>query len=179
MESGIIFECSNQRQRDALQVLGNINIFDTLREFNPIWVGTIPLGIDIPCSDLDIICEVYNFAGFKNLVRRSYSGYENFSEKEDETRYVASFIVEGFEIEIYAESCKIKNQSGYRHMLIEHKLLELLGENFKGEIIALKRRGYKTEPAFGKVLKLENPYTELLELEKLGHPELKKRFENI
>jgi len=51
-------------------------------------------------------------------------------------------------------------------MLIENKILEQEGKQFRKKIIALKEQGYKTEPAFATLLGLEgNPYEALLELE--------------
>ncbi|MNL87641.1 hypothetical protein D3C87_2168830 [compost metagenome] len=48
-------------------------------------------------------------------------------------------------------------------MIIEHKILQSKGENFRLKIIKLKQKGYKTEPAFGFLLDLKgNPYQELL-----------------
>jgi len=51
-------------------------------------------------------------------------------------------------------------------MLILHRLLQERGEAFRREIIALKQRAYKTEPAFAKALGLEgDPYLALLRYE--------------
>ncbi|WP_413531822.1 DUF4269 domain-containing protein [Empedobacter brevis] len=51
-------------------------------------------------------------------------------------------------------------------MLIEAKILEKLGKDFKNKIIELKRKGYKTEPAFSKLLEVQgDPYLALLEYE--------------
>lgn len=51
-------------------------------------------------------------------------------------------------------------------MLIEYKILEQQGEEFRKEILELKERGYKTEPAFALLLGLQgNPYEALLQLE--------------
>ncbi len=47
-------------------------------------------------------------------------------------------------------------------MMFEYRILQEKGEDFKNEIIALKRQGIKTEPAFGILLGLENPYEDLL-----------------
>jgi len=50
-------------------------------------------------------------------------------------------------------------------MLIEHKLLSTKGEKFRQDIIDLKNQGYKTEPAFAKLLGLGgDAYEELLKL---------------
>ena len=51
-------------------------------------------------------------------------------------------------------------------MIIEYDLLNKYGETFRQQIIQLKRKGYKTEPAFCKALGIEgNPYLELLKYE--------------
>ena len=57
-------------------------------------------------------------------------------------------------------------------MVIESKIMEIAGKEFREKIINLKMDGYKTEPAFGKLLSLKNPFIDLLELEKLTEEEL-------
>jgi hypothetical protein len=48
-------------------------------------------------------------------------------------------------------------------MLIEHHLLNYYDEEFRLKIVSLKEQGYKTEPAFAKVLNLKgDPYQALL-----------------
>jgi len=50
-------------------------------------------------------------------------------------------------------------------MIIEYRILLEKGEDFRKQLIELKRQGLKTEPAFALLLGLEgNPYTELLSL---------------
>ena len=50
----------NLRQQNAFDVLSELDIFEKLKEYNPILPGTIPIEIDLPKSDLDIICECKN-----------------------------------------------------------------------------------------------------------------------
>jgi hypothetical protein len=45
-----------QSWRLAQQTLGSLGFPDGLAPYNPVLAGTIPLGVDIPGSDLDIIC---------------------------------------------------------------------------------------------------------------------------
>jgi len=54
----------------------------------------------------------------------------------------------------------------HTHLIIEHKLLIKNGEDFRQQIIKLKRQGHKTEPAFAIALDLSgDPYMELLKFE--------------
>lgn len=51
-------------------------------------------------------------------------------------------------------------------MLIENEILKQNGLQFKKDIVSLKLKGFKTEPAFAKLLGLKgNPYLALLALE--------------
>ena len=67
------------------------------------------------------------------------------------------------EIEIFGQNVPTELQNGYKHMIIEDKILQSRDENFRLEIIKLKQNGYKTEPAFAFLLGLNgDPYAELL-----------------
>lgn len=60
-------------------------------------------------------------------------------------------------------------------MIIESRILELGGDKVRKEIIKLKERGMKTEPAFANYLRLNgDPYKELLQLETFSDDEIKK-----
>ncbi|WP_029905195.1 DUF4269 domain-containing protein [Prevotella sp. 10(H)] len=162
----------NDRQRNAHRILKEIDIFSVLRECEPVLVGTIPIGIDISGSDLDIICNAADLSKFQEIVRGYFSKYQSFSDYFRSDSYVASFEYKKTPIEIYAESKPTTAQHGYRHMLIEDRILKLAGDDFRNKIIELKTAGYKTEPAFGILLKLENPYSDLLNLESLSDNKL-------
>lgn len=155
-------ENGNEMQQQAYSIISKISILHTLRQYTPIVVGTIPIGIDIPDSDLDIICHVSDFRSFQNLIRYHFKKNSNFQDKIDNSHYLAFFSIDGLTIEIYAENETTTNQYAYLHMLIEDRLLKLLGSTFRKKIIELKLQGYKTEPAFGKLLGLQNAYVELL-----------------
>jgi hypothetical protein len=71
-------------------------------------------------------------------------------------------MLEEFPIEIFGQNKPTIEQNAYRHMIAEYKILEEKGEEFKQKIIELKKQGIKTEPAFGMLLGLENPYEDLL-----------------
>lgn len=76
---------------------------------------------------------------------------------------VASFQLDDFSIELFGQNIPTRQQPGYRHMLVEYRLLQDYGEDFRQQIIQLKQQGIKTEPAFAQVLGLPgNPYEALL-----------------
>ncbi|MNY33867.1 hypothetical protein D3C86_1681660 [compost metagenome] len=76
---------------------------------------------------------------------------------------VCNFILEEFPIELFAQNVPSQLQNAYRHMVKEYEILEKEGGEFRRQIINLKEKGWKTEPAFAKLLELKgNPYVELL-----------------
>jgi hypothetical protein len=158
----------NSKQRLAYEALSKIRIFETLQQFDPILVGTIPIGIDIENSDLDIICYVENDIEFEKILTQKFSYAPGFKLWKNShlspQAIVARFKAGEFEIEVFGQNKPTNEQYAYQHMVIEHKILLERGENFRQRIIKLKQKGYKTEPAFSIALELEgNPYEALLE----------------
>ncbi len=158
------------RQRQAYAVLTNNQILSKLKQFDPILVGTIPINIDIESSDLDIICCYSDKQDFIKTVTDNFKKEEKFTICEhqnlDASSIVANFFVDNFEIELFGQSIPTKQQLAYRHMMVENNLLNQYGEQFRQQIIELKRQGHKTEPAFAIALGLTgDPYQELLKFE--------------
>lgn len=158
------------RQLEVFRILNDLLIFDKLKRFYPVLTGTIPIGIDIENSDLDIICYCKNLEEFKNTICNHFKYHDGFLIHEKEIRnlktVIARFNYDGYLIEIFGQNRPVHKQEAFRHMLIEWKILQEKGDQFKHQIIKLKQQGYKTEPAFAKLLGLQgDPYTELLKLE--------------
>lgn len=159
----------NERQRKASHSLIKYKVMEILQDFTPLLVGTIPIEIDIESSDLDIICCWKDKQQFMNRLSTHFASFPHFDivEKEvnGECTVIAHFYLDSFEIEIFGQNRPVKEQHGYRHMIVEHALLEQYGIDFKTKIIELKKQGLKTEPAFAMLLALEgNPYSEMLAL---------------
>jgi hypothetical protein len=168
-----------KRQQQAYKALKDLKVLEIMKPYNPTLVGTIPINIDISNSDLDIICEVYNFAEFEKLIINSFSKYNEFTtmRKKDGNLLasISSFNYGGFMIEIFGQSKPVTKQNAYRHMEVEAKLLELFGEGLRKEIVKLKELGLKTEPAFAKYFNIKgDPYEEMLKLSELSKDELLK-----
>lgn len=160
----------NERQKIAFKEINKYKIFEILEAYNPILTGTIPIGIDFPESDLDIICQCENHSEFKEFLSSQFSDKTDFkvysNNQNGVQSTVAEFKTDNFLFEIFGQNIPTEKQNAYRHMIIENKILIEKGVDFKLKIIKLKADGMKTEPAFAKLLGLEgNPYTELLKLE--------------
>lgn len=169
----------NIKQQQCYRILIEHKILEKLRSFNPIIIGTIPIEIDTEESDIDIACQSDNLLSFRESIQKQFSSYPFFSENLQDNSYSASFYVENIPVEIYTERVPVKEQNGYKHMVIENRILNMAGKIFKNNIVELKKKGYKTEPAFGKLLNMKNAYTELLLLDRLNDSELEKVLNNI
>ncbi|WP_297433294.1 DUF4269 domain-containing protein [uncultured Cetobacterium sp.] len=175
----------NLKQKQSYKILKNIKIFKILEEFNPILVGTIPIGVDVDKSDLDIVCEINlkNKDSLKNISTKNFSQFKNFKIIDTFSTtgvVVINFFVDNIEIEIYASKVSSFETNGYRHMIIEERILSCCSLKFKEKIVALKKSGIKTEPAFAKLLKLNgNPYEELLNLEFLSDEEIVDKLKEL
>jgi hypothetical protein len=133
-----------------------------LAPFDPHVVGTLPLGIDRPDSDIDVVCHAKDPHAIVDAI------WEHFCTKEDFTLYqwsasgrpvVARFEAEGWPFEIFASADPVEEQPGWQHFVVEKRLLDLGGPVFRRAITALRMDSIKTEPAFAMALGLSgNPY---------------------
>ncbi len=158
-------KAGTEKQQRAYEVLTEYRIFEKLTSYTPILAGTIPIGIDIEGSDLDVICEMKNKIEFERFLTDIFSDFNIKVESLEinrEDAVVGNFTLEEFPVEIFGQNKPVTGQNAYRHMIAEYRILQEKGEDFKNRIIALKKRGIKTEPAFGILLGLENPYEDLL-----------------
>lgn len=159
----------NDRQRKAYKELKELRIFENLKKYNPILTGTIPIDIDLPESDLDIICECENHTEFSTRLSKLFADKTDFEINSNDWNGIESttvkFRTDNFEIEIFGQNIPTEKQNAYRHMIIENKILNSKGLEFKSKIRKLKSEGLKTEPAFAQLLGLSgNPYKDLLKI---------------
>jgi len=169
----------NARQQHTLAVLQRLALWPTLHAFGPVLTGTIPLDIDVAGSDADVVCEVQpaNWPAFVALVRGHYGHLPGFRLAERRIggldSVVASFSTDNLVVELFGQALPATQQQAYRHMLVEHAILEAGGEPWRRAVRALKQQGQKTEPAFASLLGLPgDPYQALLTLEGLSAPAL-------
>ncbi|QHW34307.1 DUF4269 domain-containing protein [Paenibacillus rhizovicinus] len=159
-------------QTEVFALLTKHRIMEKLAIYDPVLVGTVPIGIQTASSDLDIICCVADFDRFEADARTLFHREAGFVCKRSEAagdrseRITVNFMVENWPIELFGERLPVRQQNGFRHMVIESRLLALFGEAFRVRVVRLKNEGMKTEPAFARVLRIAgDPYGGLLALE--------------
>lgn len=159
-------------QRRAFGVLQRHRPFDRLAGYDAGLAGTFPIDIAIPGSDLDILVQDHDplaLAPFLNAAFGEEPGYVCRSAgTADGLALVASFRLDDLPVEIFVQALPVSRQMGWRHMLVEARLLTL-DPSLRPAVRALKQAGVKTEPAFARLLALPgNPYQALLNLEPLA-----------
>ena len=154
-------------QRRAYAILHEGGLFDLLQPYEPLLAGTVPLGIDVAGSDLDVVCRISSVEGFAVFAEHTFgrrTGFEIHRRSADTV--VVRFEVDGIPIEIFASQTSSADSAAWRHMLVEKRVLSLLGDDFRRRVIEMKRAGVKTEPAFCRLLGLDgDPFAAILALE--------------
>lgn len=159
----------NDRQRAALAVIESLGLWRDLAAFTPALAGTVPLGVDIEGSDLDVICRADDLGEFTERVTALYGAQECFRTKRYPARGVESVVAGfrhcGWEFELFAQPVPVARQYACLHLIAEAHLLEGAGPGARDAVRALKRAGRKTEPAFAEHFGLAgDPYEALAEL---------------
>jgi len=187
------FDCTyllagTPRQQEVYHLLSSAGLFDALREYSPCLAGTIPLQVDVPESDADIICEVKNHEAFERVLRENFSRHEGFTMKHSKAQEravtLAQFILcdeisQALTVEIFGQSLPVEEQNAYRHLVAEARLLRLAHKEANMQIRRLKSQGIKTEPAFTQYFGLTGePYQALLDLYDVEDDVLHKVIQN-
>jgi hypothetical protein len=78
-------------------------------------------------------------------------------------------------VEVFASPVEVDLQAGWRHFLVEGRLLDLAGEALRRRVLELRRAGASTEPAFAAALDLQgDPYAALYRLSQAPDAELRE-----
>jgi hypothetical protein len=156
-------------RRSYEQALAECDVLGALAPFDPRIAGTPPLGLDLPDSDIDVLCFAPDAHAFTETVWHKFSSAPAFAAKQlvrAPRPVVVSFEVAGWRIELYGEAIPVEQQRGWRHFAVERRLLALGGEDLPLAVLALRQQGMKTEPAFAAALSLRgDPYLALLDLD--------------
>lgn len=157
--------------------LAACRVLERLADFDARVAGTPPLGLDVPGSDIDVLCcapDAHAFAAALWAAFGEAPGFTLTQWRDPPRPVVAAFDAAGWRIEVYGEAAPVERQQGWRHFVVERRLLALGGPRFRRAVLELRRRGAKTEPAVAAALGLPgDPYLALLELGDRGHAELR------
>ncbi|WKN41887.1 DUF4269 domain-containing protein [Tunicatimonas pelagia] len=168
----------NDRQQSAYRTLQGLGLFNYLSAYCPVLTGTVPLGIDVDTSDLDICCEAHDRPSFIDFVSSRYGHLTGFcvdSNSAPQFSTIIRFSYQKWLIELFGQSLPAIRQHAYRHMMVEHRILQLADANFHRKVRELKQRGVKTEPAFAQLLNLlGDPYQAVLDLENYADGQLRQ-----
>ncbi len=175
------------RQKRAYASLRELDVLSRLSSFStdglgeaPALVGSLPLDLALDASDIDIVAYATDLKNFSALLKTEFGNSEGFRSSRGIVLGVPTlmteFIFSSETYEIFSQATLVPRQNAVIHLLVEERLLNLGGREFRQEIINERELGAKTEVAFGKVLGLADPYRELLGLEDLSDNELKIRF---
>ncbi|MEA1675127.1 DUF4269 domain-containing protein [Nitrospirillum sp. BR 11163] len=149
--------------RDALARTG---IVEALAAFGPRVAGTPPLGLDLPSSDIDILCHARDAAAFAKALWALGAEWEGFTLhqwRQAPRPVIGRFRAHGWAFEVFGSPDPVEMQAGWRHFMVEARLLALGGPGLRAAVMAARLAGLKTEPAFAQVLKLRGePYAALL-----------------
>lgn len=161
-----LVDVNSERGRAAVHALETSALLETLADFTPTVIGTIPLGIETLRSDLDVACFAPNLADFAQKVHVLYAAMPKFFLKEKEIRgvpsVIAGFTCAGVDVQIFAQPQPVLVQYGYRHLVVEARLLARGGAGAVQEIRRRKASGAKTEPAFAELFGLNGDAYEVL-----------------
>lgn len=153
-----------------------MGVLPELAAFDPHVVGTPPLGLDLPASDIDVVCFAPDPDAFTRAVWTAFgtrAGFRMWQKIAPDRPVVASFVGAGWTIELFGQASPVSEQYGWRHFLVEQRLLALGSAAFRAAVMAQRRSGMKTEPAFAALLGLAgDPYEALLSLEHVSDIDL-------
>ncbi|GLK83376.1 DUF4269 domain-containing protein [Ancylobacter defluvii] len=131
-------------------------------------MSTPPPGLDLGGSDIDIVCRAPDPDAVARLMWDHFGDRQQFllwRWRAGDRPVVACFTAAGWPFEVFAAPRPVAEQAGWQHFRVEQRLLARGGEELRRAVMARRRAGMKTEPAFAAALGLAgDPYAALLEL---------------
>ncbi len=160
-----------------LAALEHCGVLAALAPFDPRIAGTFPLGLDLPGSDIDVLCHAPDGAAFADAVWDGLRDQPGFTLRQWSIRdrpVIATFVADGFPVEVFGQPLPVAEQMGWRHFEAERRLLDFGGEPLRAAVMAERSAGRKTEPAFARALGLAGePYGAMLEMAARSEAELR------
>jgi len=172
-----------EKKESIANFLSESKILHLFDHYHPCISGTFPLDLEVDKSDLDIIFSSNDLHQFINETDNHFNSYPNYKKSffnyQNETSAVVNFDYHDLPVELFCQTKTTFQQQANLHFLIEGRLLKIFGNHLKRKILHLKKQGMKTEPAFGEVLNLNNPYQDLLEIGHLTDYQLLMKYPHL
>ena len=164
------------RRPSYLDAIERTRLLAVLAAFDPHVAGSLPLGLDLPSSGIDVLCHAPDPVAFAWTLWHACASRRHFSIRQwiDRTRpVIASFEADGWRFELFGATQPVRQQDGWRHFDVERRLLLLGGAAFRCSVMGHRARGLKTEAAFAAALGLrDDPYAAMSRLYDHGDPKL-------
>jgi len=170
----------NARVSDFLSSSG---FFEFFKDDQPLISGSFPLGLELPSSDLDLLCEASDLGAFETRLNSWFSSLNSQHAKDFSCKRafyqgietsLARWMWKDLPVELFVQKPEVLEFRSHRHFLVEDRLLKLGGKKIAEQIRKLKKLGLKTEPAFAEAFKIEgDSYLELERLSWLPESELR------
>jgi hypothetical protein len=152
-------ECIRAEWQEALAAS---KVLEALRGLEVRLVGTLPLGVDVATSDIDVVVhsedpnEVAERLAFPGL---PFDELKLWRWCRAPRPLVAAFNFGEWPFEVFASPQPITQQDAWRHFEVERRLLVLGGVEMRDAVRTRRLEGLKTEAAFAELLGLAgDPY---------------------
>jgi predicted metalloenzyme YecM len=172
-----------ENNKPVYNAILDLNIFSHINMYEPLIVGTFPLGIPTGESDVDILLNAEDFQAAHQTIHGLVNHHKDYSYKSNtyrNTKYlIYSFTHNRVPFEIYVQNKSTVKQYGFRHFFLEERILQLAKPDWRKKLVQLRADGLKTEPAFAQLLNLPgDPYESLLSLYDKNDLELSQLVNN-
>ena len=166
---------------DYREALRQSRVLELLDEFDPRVVGTLPLGLAVATSDIDIVCP--DLDAFAETLWKRYRDFQRFRMYQWTSKgrpIVARFDLGDWVFELFGDAHPVDEQPAWRHFDVERRLLSLDNGRLRAVLVRLPAMGQKTEPAFAAALGVDgDPYEAMLRLELEADAQLCARIKRV
>lgn len=158
---------------EIFQAIESSKVLVKLQEFDPLVLGTFPLGLQNAESDIDISVNVNDLKAFQNQMIREFRSYPEFhiwqGDVDSQDACSVSFLHQEKRFEVFAQAKESIMQNSAIHFFAEEKILKYASAKKTELILKLRQAGKKTEPAFAEALMIkdQDAYEVMLKLAKL------------
>lgn len=153
-------------------------VAEALAAYDPRCVSSLASGLDVPGSDLDVVCDLRGGPSLVADARAAFGGRTGFSDWTSGPRTVVAWWQDdGLGVEVVGAPRAVTEQPAFRHFCVQERLVALGGAPFAEAVRAVRRcEGRKTEPAICRVLGLDaaNEFTVVDRLHAASDAELRE-----